>query len=116
MRHLHDARAWDLPRRPSGRRRRDAAQEAKIKREDRGNLRMKKFSIATAIAMFAAMTAPAFASCDTHAEDDQAVCASKCEDAYLKDQQGWTADMSAVKSNKKACDEKCGCPQNSKGL
>lgn len=77
---------------------------------------MKKFSIATAFALFAAMTAPAFASCDTHAEDDQAVCASKCEDQFLKDQQGWTADMSKIKANKKACDEKCGCPQNSKGL
>jgi hypothetical protein len=92
------------------------ARGEKNKMEDRGNLRMKKFSIVTAIAMFAAMTAPAFASCDTHAEDDQAVCASKCEDAYLKDQQGWTADMSKVKESKKACDEKCGCPQNSKGL
>ncbi|MCC3245782.1 hypothetical protein LG047_10650 [Methylocystis sp. WRRC1] len=77
---------------------------------------MKTFKIATAVAMFAAMTAPSFASCDTHAEDEQAVCASKCEDAYLKDQQGWTADMDKVKANKKACDEKCGCPQNSKNL
>jgi hypothetical protein len=93
---------------------RGAKEKAKFK--DRGNLRMKKFSLFSALAIFAAMTAPAFASCDTHGEDDQAVCASKCEDAYLKDQQGWTADMSAVKAAKKACDEKCGCPQNSKGL
>jgi hypothetical protein len=77
---------------------------------------MKKFPVFTAIAILAATAAPAFASCDTHAEDEQAVCASKCEDQYLKDQQGWTADMTQVKANKKACDEKCGCPQNSKGL
>lgn len=77
---------------------------------------MKKFSLFSAIAILTAMTAPAFASCDTHGEDDQAVCASKCEDAYLKDQQGWTANMDQIKAAKKACDEKCGCPQNSKGL
>lgn len=91
---------------------------------------MNKYALVTAAALFAAMIAPSFAfdgaaglrapsqvtriSCDTHAEDDQAVCASKCEDAYLKDQQGWTADMSKIKAEKKACDEKCGCPQNTK--
>jgi len=93
---------------------------------------MNKYALTAAAALFLATTAPSFAfdagvglrapsqathiSCDTHAEDDQAVCASKCEDAYLKDQQGWTADMSKIKSAKKACDDKCGCPQNSKGL
>ena len=71
---------------------------------------MNKYALTAAAALFLAATAPSFAfdaavgqraqsqatriSCDTHAEDDQAVCASKCEDAYLKDQQGWTADMS----------------------
>jgi hypothetical protein len=99
---------------------RDAAQKATKtatkKRKLRGKLRMKKFCIATAIAIFAATTAPAFASCDTRAEDDQAVCASKCEDAYLKDQQSITANMGALKATRKACDEKCGCPQNSKNL
>lgn len=80
---------------------------------------MKKFSIATAVAILAAMTATAFASCDTHGDDDQAVCASRCEEAYLKDQKDQKSsmgDMSKVKENKKACDEKCGCPQNSMGL
>ncbi len=69
---------------------------------------MKKFAIASAALFFAAMTTSAFASCDTRKsdEDAQAMCASKCEDAYLKDQQGWTADMSAVKANKVACDAK----------
>lgn len=75
---------------------------------------MKTVTMMTAIALFAAMSAPAFASCDTRQEDEQAVCASKCEDAYLKDQMGFTADMSKVKAEKKACDEKCGCPQNTK--
>ncbi|MGD9542426.1 hypothetical protein [Methylocystis sp.] len=93
---------------------------------------MNKYALTAAAALFLAATAPSFAfdaavgqrapsqatriSCDTHAEDDQAVCASKCEDAYLKDQQGWTADMSKIKAAKKSCDEKCGCPQNSSNL
>ena len=80
--------------------------------------KMKKFAIASAALFFAAMATSAFASCDTRKsdEDEQAMCASKCEDAYLKDQQGWTADMSAVKANKVACDAKCNCPQNSENL
>lgn len=93
---------------------------------------MNKYALTAVAALFLATTAPSFAfdagvgqrapnhatriSCDTHAEDDQAMCASKCEDAYLKDQQSITADMSKVKDNRKACDEKCGCPQNSKNL
>jgi len=80
--------------------------------------KMKKFAIASAALFFAAMATSAFASCDTRKsdEDEQAMCASKCEDAYLKDQQGWTADMSKVKANKVACDAKCNCPQNSANL
>ncbi len=77
---------------------------------------MKKFSFVTAVALFAAMSAPAFASCDTRQEDEQAVCASKCEDNYVRHKQDMMADHSALASEKKACDEKCGCPQNSKGL
>jgi hypothetical protein len=75
---------------------------------------MKTLALVTTIALFAGLSAPAFASCDTRKEDEQAVCASKCEDAYLKDQMGFTADMTKVKAEKKACDEKCGCPQNTK--
>lgn len=80
--------------------------------------KMKKFAIASAALFFAAMATSAFASCDTRKsdEDEQAMCASKCEDAYLKDQQGWTADMSKIKANKVACDAKCNCPQNSENL
>lgn len=77
---------------------------------------MKTLALVTTIALFAGLSAPAFASCDTRKEDEQAVCASKCEDAYLKDQQSITADMSQVKANRKACDTKCGCPQNSGNL
>ncbi len=92
---------------------------------------MNKYAL-TAAALFLATTAPSFAfdagvglrapnqatriSCDTHGEDDQAVCASKCEDAYLKEQMGFTADMTKIKSARKSCDEKCGCPQNSNNL
>jgi hypothetical protein len=55
-------------------------------------------------------------SCDTHKDDDQAACVSKCEDAYLKDQMSWTAGMPKIKGARKACDAKCGCPENSKNL
>lgn len=91
---------------------------------------MKTYAIATAFALFAGTIAPSFAydgaaglrapsqatriSCDTRQEDEQAVCASKCEDAYLKDQMSFTADLTQVKAAKKACDQKCGCPQNTK--
>jgi hypothetical protein len=77
---------------------------------------MKKFSIVTAIVMFAATTAPAFASCDTRKEDDQAVCALGCEDNYVRHKQDMMADHAKLKADKKACDEKCGCPENSKDL
>ena len=53
---------------------------------------MKKVSIALAVALFSAMTAPAFASCDTRKEDDQAVCAGKCEDSYVRHKQDMMAD------------------------
>jgi hypothetical protein len=91
---------------------------------------MKTYAIVTTIALLAGMAAPAFAfdgavgrradshvtriSCDTHQEDDQAVCASKCEDAYLKETMSFSANLDKVKDKKKACDEKCGCPQNTK--
>lgn len=75
---------------------------------------MNKYAIITAAALLVASTSPSFASCDTRNEDEQAVCASKCEDAYLKDQQSITADMTKVKGDKKACDAKCGCPQNTR--
>jgi hypothetical protein len=68
----------------------------------------------TMIALFAGLSAPAFASCDTRKEDEQAVCASKCEDAYLKDTMSFSADLDKIKSTKKACDAACGCPQNTK--
>ena len=93
---------------------------------------MTKYALAATAALFLTMAAPSFAfdaavgqrapspataiSCDTHGDDDQAACASKCEDAYLKEQMGFTADMGKVKAARKACDEKCGCPQNSKNL
>jgi hypothetical protein len=91
---------------------------------------MKTYAMLTAVALFAGMAAPSFAfdgavgrrgdsqitriSCDTRNDDEQAVCASKCEDAYLKDQMSFTANMDKIRAAKKACDEKCGCPQNTK--
>ena len=75
---------------------------------------MNKYAIITAAALLVASASPSFASCDTRNEDEQAVCASKCEDAYLNDQQSITADMTKVKGDKKACDAKCGCPQNTR--
>lgn len=93
---------------------------------------MKTIAIATAVALFAGMAAPAYAfdsaaglrapsqvtrvSCDTRKDDDQAVCAEKCEDTYIRHKQDMMADHAKLKADRKACDEKCGCPQNSKDL
>ena len=77
---------------------------------------MKTFSIASAIALFAMMTVPAFADCDTRKEDEQALCAGKCEDEYVRHKQDMMADHSKLIADRKACDAKCGCPQNSKDL
>jgi len=91
---------------------------------------MKTRVIVTAAALFAGMIAPAVAydgirglrsqslispvSCDVRAEDTQAVCAAKCDDVFIRNSQNNMANHSALASEKKACDVKCGCPQNSK--
>jgi hypothetical protein len=91
---------------------------------------MKTYAIIAAVALLAGTASPSVAfdrtigrgvdshvtrvSCDTHQEDEQAVCASKCEDAYLKQTMSFSANLDKVKASKKACDEKCGCPQNTK--
>ena len=75
---------------------------------------MKTFAIAT-VALFG-LTASAFASCDTRKEDDQAVCAAACEDSYVRHKQDMMADHAKLKADRKACDQKCGCPENSKDL
>ena len=76
---------------------------------------MKSLFIASTIAFFA-VTSAAFADCDTRKEDDQAVCALGCEDNYVRHKQDMMADHAQLKADKKACDTKCGCPQNSKDL
>ncbi|HXY59151.1 MAG TPA: hypothetical protein VEH76_11285 [Methylocystis sp.] len=53
------------------------------------------------------------ASCDTHKDDQQAQCAADCEDKYIRARQFNMSDFSKVDAEKKACDTKCGCPQNS---
>lgn len=73
---------------------------------------MRVRAFVTAAALLAGMTGASFASCDIRAADAQALCALKCDDAYLRDVQRQTADIPAVKAAKKACDAKCGCPQN----
>ena len=91
---------------------------------------MKIYAIVSAAALFAGMVAPSYAftdaagmrmnsplttvSCDVRAEDDQALCAAKCDDYFVRNSQNNMADHSKLKADKKACDEKCGCPQNSK--
>lgn len=91
---------------------------------------MKIRVIVTAAAMFAGMVGSSFAydgigglraqshitmvSCDVHAEDTQAVCASTCDDHFIRNSQNIMADHAALASEKKACDVKCGCPQNTK--
>lgn len=53
------------------------------------------------------------ASCDTRKDDQQAQCAADCEDKYIRAKQFNMADQSKVEAERKACDTKCGCPQNS---
>ncbi len=73
---------------------------------------MKISAIVTAAAIFASMTGAAFASCDVREEDKQALCARKCDDEFISRKMNYGANQEQVKAEKKACDEKCGCPQN----
>jgi hypothetical protein len=89
---------------------------------------MKKNVLVAAALMFGGMIAPSFAydgaaglrspvatvSCDTRNDDEQAVCASKCEDTFVRHKNDNMADHDALASERLACDTKCGCPQNSK--
>jgi hypothetical protein len=77
---------------------------------------MNKFALVAVAALFAGLATPAFADCDVKKadEDKQAKCAEKCEDEYLARKMNYGANQADVLANKKACDEKCGCPQNSK--
>ena len=77
---------------------------------------MNKYAIMTAAALLVASVSPSFATCDTRNEDEQAVCAGKCEDEYVRHKQDMMADHSKLQADRKACDEKCGYPQNSKNL
>lgn len=75
---------------------------------------MKKYAIVTAAALFAGMVSPAFAGCDVkNDEDKQGICARKCDDEFISGKMHYGADIEKVTAEKKACDEKCGCPQNS---
>lgn len=89
---------------------------------------MKIRAIVTAAALFAGMVGPSFAfegvrgirtqslvtsvSCDVLDEDKQALCARACDDAFIKNNQSQTADLAKIAEEKKSCDAKCGCPQN----
>ena len=53
-------------------------------------------------------------TCDVRNEDEQALCAAKCDDYFVRNSQNNMTDHVQLKAEKKACDEKCGCPQNSK--
>ena len=91
---------------------------------------MKTRVIVTTAALFAGMIAPSFVydgvrglrtqlmispvSCDVRAEDEQALCAAKCDDYFVRNGQNNMTDHVKLAAEKKACDEKCGCPQNSK--
>jgi hypothetical protein len=91
---------------------------------------MKINVLVAAALMFGGMIAPSFAydgagatrlgsvaakvSCDTRNEDEQAVCAMKCEDVFVRNNQNNMADHEALAAERLVCDTKCGCPQNSK--
>ena len=51
-------------------------------------------------------------SCDIRAEDEQALCAANCDDVYIRGKQHNMTDQAKNEAQKKACDAKCGCPQN----
>lgn len=75
---------------------------------------MKKFAFVTALALVAGAASPAFADCDVRKADDdkQARCAQKCDDEFISRKMNYGANIAEVYANKKACDEACGCPQN----
>jgi len=75
---------------------------------------MKTYAIVAAVALFAGISTPVFAACDVNNDDKQAVCASKCNDAFISGKMHYGADIAKVTEEKKACDEKCGCAENSK--
>jgi hypothetical protein len=79
---------------------------------------MKKLAFVVATALIVGLASPAFADCDVRKadEDKQAKCAQKCDDDFIARKMDYDADLAKVAANKKACDEKCGCPQNSKSL
>lgn len=84
---------------------------------------MKMNVLVAAALMFGGMIAPGFAydgatglrspvakvTCDIRNDDPQAVCAMKCDDAYIRGKQHNMTDQSANEAEKKACDTKCGC-------
>jgi|GEM_PF-1596917 hypothetical protein len=92
---------------------------------------MKMRKIVTTLIMFAGMSGsslafdarlgqktPALAipvSCDVAKlyTDKQAACAAACEDQYIRDKQKLELDATKAVADKKACDAKCGCEQNS---
>jgi hypothetical protein len=77
---------------------------------------MKKLAFVVATALIVGLASPAFADCDVRKadEDKQAKCAQKCDDDFIARKMDYDADLAKVAANKKACDEKCGCPQNTK--
>ncbi len=91
---------------------------------------MKKTILLATALMLGGMIAPSYAfegsaviglkspvttvTCDIRNEDEQAVCASNCDDKYIRGKQHNMTDQSKNEEEKKACDAKCGCPQNSK--
>jgi hypothetical protein len=93
---------------------------------------MKMRKIVTTLLLFMGMTAsslafdarlgekiPALAtpaSCDVTKlyTDKQAACAAACDDQYIRDKQKLDFDVTKAVADKKACDAKCGCEQNSK--
>lgn len=49
------------------------------------------------------------ASCDIRDDDKQARCMQACDDAWIKATQAYNASIDAAKTEKKACEAKCGC-------
>lgn len=91
---------------------------------------MKSRAIVIAAALFAGLASPSFAfdglhgtsvqslvakvSCNVLEDDKQALCARKCDDEFISGKMHYGADLAKVAADKKACDEKCGCAENTK--
>lgn len=99
--------------------RRAPVRRATVVESDKGGMEKMKLRLFLIAAAIGGMTSVAFASCNVRDmyTDKQAACAAACEDQFIRDKQKAELDQAAkANGDKKACDAKCGCPENSSNL